>query len=1184
MRTAMYALGPFRLDAEAEILFRNGEPLPIGKRAVALLRVLVERAGVPVSKDVLLEAAWAGLVVDESNLPVQILAVRKVLSQEPGGQHWIETLPRRGYRFVGPVNKADVESITTTQSMRQAADASQSQHGAAHLPPTLRIEPERRQVTIAFCELICPAASAFDVEDLADVIGAYRRSVADIASRCNGSIGRHIGNVVVVHFGHPVAHEDDAEQAVQAGFRLCTAVKELTVGVGRALSVRVAITTGLVIVNDAANGGEPQGAGIIGEAPTAAGRLLGLAKPDTVLIDAATRRLIGNLFSCRDLGSVEPISMAMSTQVWQVLGPSAINNRFEALRGADPAPLVGRDEELEVLRRRWAQARTGEGRVVLVAGEPGIGKSRLARALLERLQAEPHVRLQYNCSPYRQDSALHPIISELLRVTGMEHEDTPEQKLDKLKATLAPTTRDHNEAVALLAPLLSIPLGPEYAPLDVSPQRRKELTVRVLLDQLKALADSQPVLMIVEDAHWIDPTSLEFLSLAIERIGTLSALLVITARPGFAPPWPSYAYVSTLTLNRLGRRQGEALVLRITRGKALPADVLNQIIAHTDGVPLFVEELTKTVLDSGLLEDVGDGYIMRGPLPALAIPSTLHASLLARLDRLAAVKDVAQTAAAIGREFPYELISAVAGLPQRDLQAALAELVAAELVFQRGVPPDAKYLFKHALVQDAAYASLVRSRRQQLHAKIAHALEAQFPDVVVTEPEMLAHHCTAAGLTEPAVLYWQRAGQLAVDRSAYSEATRHFNTGIELLAKLPDTPARTRQEIALHIALGAAQIVVKGHAAAEVEHTYLRARELCERIGANAELIPVFFGLWRCYIARPQLRQALELGQSLQDLARKADDAALGVIADYTVGLPRHFLGQFADARRSLERGVAHYASQMSQAPLFRIGQDPGVGCRSYGAMCLWVLGFPDQAVARGRDGLALALELMHPFSVAFARCVLACVAQNRRDVASVREQADAALALATEQKFPVYAGLATILRGWALAIEGKCGEGLVEIEKGMAAWQALGVGGWRPSFCIMLAEAFEVLGRAEEALQTLDEARSLTESTEERWWEAEIYRRRGVVFSKQSMRSQEEAETWLRRALDVARRQQGKSLELRAAVSLARLWRGQGKHVEARDLLVPIYGWFTEGFDTVDLKEARILLNELTSTAPQRR
>ena len=534
--------------------------------------------------------------------------------------------------------------------------------------------------------------------------------------------------------------------------------------------------------------------------------------------------------------------------------------------------------------RRWQQAKAGEGRVVLIAGEPGIGKSRLTRALLERLQAEPHTRLQYHCSPYHQDSALHPIISQLVRAAGMEHEDAPDQKLGKLEAVLAPTTKDHNETLVLLALLLSIPLGPEHALPDLSPQRRKELTFRALVGQLEALAARQPVLMIVEDAHWIDPTSLEFFSRIIDRIANLPVLLVITARPEFAAPWPGHTHISTLTLNRLGRHEGEALVLSITRGKALPPEVLNQIIAHTDGVPLFVEELTKTVLESGLLDDAGDRYVLRGPLPALAIPSTLHASLLARLDRLAAVKDVAQTAAAIGREFSYALIAAVAGLPEQDLQAALAQLVAAELVFQRGVPPDAKYLFKHALVQDAAYASLVRSRRQQLHAQIARALEEQFPDVVESEPEVLAHHFTAAGLTERGVSYWHRAGQQASDRSAYLEATRHFNAGIELLATLPDTPARTRQELALHIALGAAQIVVKGHAAAEVEQAYLKARELCDRIGETRELVSVLFGLWRFYITRAQKHKARELGEALTRLADKSEDQALAVIAHYALG------------------------------------------------------------------------------------------------------------------------------------------------------------------------------------------------------------------------------------------------------------------------------------------------------------
>ena len=721
-----------------------------------------------------------------------------------------------------------------------------------------------------FCDMVGSSAlsTRLDPEEQREVVGAFQACCAKEIKRLGGMVAQYLGDGVLAYFGYPVAHEDDAERAVRAGLAVLDAVGTVKPVPGVSLGVRIGVASGVVVVGDLIREGITQENAAIGETTNLAARLQSLAEPNSIVISSETHRLVGALFEYRDLGHHALKGFGEPIPVHQVLRASNLENRFDARQHAG-APLLGREEELDLLVRRWQQAKAGEGRAVLIAGEPGIGKSRLTRALLERVQDEPHTRLQYHCSPYHQDSALHPIISQLVRAAGIEHEDAADRKLGKLGAVLAPTATGQNETVALLAPLLSIPLAPEHVPLDLSPQRRKELTFRALLGQLEALAATQPVLMIVEDAHWIDPTSLEFFSRAIERIGNLPVLLVITARPGFAPPWPSHTYVSTLTLSRLGRHQGEVLILSITQGKALPSEVLNQIIAHTDGVPLFVEELTKTVLESGLLEDTGDRYVLRGPLPALAIPSTLHASLLARLDRLAAVKDVAQTAAAIGREFSYALVAAVAGLPDQDLRGALEQLVAAELVFQRGVPPDAKYLFKHALVQDAAYASLVRSRRQQLHAQIARALEEQFPDIVESEPEVLAQHFTAAGLTERGVFYLQRAGQQASDRSAYLEATRHFNAGIELLAALPDTPARTRQEIALHIALGAAQIVVKGHAAAEVEHAFLKARELCERIGETRELAPVLFGLWRFYITRAQKHKARELGEALTRLAEQ---------------------------------------------------------------------------------------------------------------------------------------------------------------------------------------------------------------------------------------------------------------------------------------------------------------------------
>ena len=612
-----------------------------------------------------------------------------------------------------------------------AADASSpAAPTVPRLAPSARATPptspaERRQLTIMFCDMVGSStlSTRLDPEEQREVVGAFQAYCAGEIKSLGGIVAQYLGDGVLAYFGYPAAHEDDAERAVRAGLSTLAGIDDLKAAPGVTLQARIGIATGVVVVGDLVREGVTQEKAAVGETTNLAARLQSLAEPNTLLICPETHRLVGALFDYRDLGRQTLKGFANPVHVRLVTGASRVENRFEARRAEPAGPLLGREEELDLLARRWQQAKAREGRVVLITGEPGIGKSRLTRALLERLQAEPHTRLQYHCSPYHQDSALYPIVSQLTRAAGMEHEDTADQKLGKLEAALAPTPKDRNETLALLAPLLSITLGPEHVLPDISPQRRKELTFRALGGQLEALAAQQPVLMIVEDAHWIDPTSLEFFSRIIERIANLPVLLVITARPEFAAPWPGHTHVSTLTLNRLGRHEGEALILSITRGKALPPGVLSQIIAHTDGVPLFVEELTKTVLESGLLEDASDRYVLRGPLPALAIPSTLHASLLARLDRLAAVKDVAQTAAVIGREFSYALISAVAGLPEQDLQAALAQLVGAELVFQRGVPPDAKYLFKHALVQDAAYASLVRSRRQQLHADIGRALE-----------------------------------------------------------------------------------------------------------------------------------------------------------------------------------------------------------------------------------------------------------------------------------------------------------------------------------------------------------------------------------------------------------------------------------------------------------------------------
>ena len=607
------------------------------------------------------------------------------------------------------------------------------------------------------------------------------------------------------------------------------------------LQARVGIATGLVVVGDLIGEGSAQEQSVVGETPNLAARLQALAEPDAVVIAAGTRRLVGDLFEYRDLGAVEVKGIAAPVPAWQVLRPSVVASRFEALRGSALTPLVGRDEEIDLLLRRWARAKAGDGQVVLVSGEPGIGKSRITAALEERLHAEPHLRLRYFCSPYHQDSALFPFIDQLGRAAGFARDDPPAAKLEKLEALLA-RAAPPDEDVAFLADLLSLPASERHPLPNLSPQRKKERTLEALIRQLEGLARQQPVVMVFEDAHWIDPTSRELLDLTVERVRSLPVLLIVTFRPEFQPPWTGQPQVTMLALNRLDRRDRTALVEQIAGGKALPDEVVAQIVDRTDGVPLFVEELTKSVLESGLLREEADRYVLDRALPPFAIPTTLHDSLMARLDRLASVRLVAQIGAAIGREFSYALLRAVSRLPEDELQAALARLVASELVFQRGTPPDAVYSFKHALVQDAAHGSLLRSSRQQLHAQIAEALETHSPELMDSQPELFAQHYAEAGLVEKSVAYWGKAGQRSAARSAMAEAAAQFQKGLDQLALLPDNPERQRQELEFCSALGAVLHAVKGYAAPETGHAYARARELWEQLGSPSEFLQVPYG------------------------------------------------------------------------------------------------------------------------------------------------------------------------------------------------------------------------------------------------------------------------------------------------------------------------------------------------------
>jgi class 3 adenylate cyclase/predicted ATPase len=1021
-------------------------------------------------------------------------------------------------------------------------------------------------------------AARLDPEDMGRVIRAYQECCAGMVERWGGHVAKYMGDGVLAYFGWPQAHEDAAERAVRAGLAIAGALAGLETPAGVPLAARAGIATGLVMVGELIGEGAAQEQTVIGETPNLAARLQALAAPGSVVISQATRRLLGGLFDLEDLGPKSLKGFAEPLAAWRVEGEGQAEGRFEALHGGRLTPLVGRAHELGILLERWAWAKDGDGQVVLLAGEPGIGKSRVIRALRERLGDEPYTPLSHYCSPYHTNSALHPVIDLMERAARLDRNEPLEEQLAKLEAVLGPASDRLDDVVALLAALLGVPTDARYPALALTPEVQKRRTFQVLVDQLAGLAAQRPVLALYEDVHWIDPSTLELLGLVIERIQRLPVLVLITFRPEFQPPWTSHAHVTTLTMSRLGRRQGADLVARVAGTKPLPSEIVDHIVARTDGVPLFVEELTKTVLESGLLADTGDRYELSGPLPPLAIPTTLHDSLMARLDRLAPVKEVAQIGAVIGREFSHELLAAVAPMSANLLGDALDQLVSSELVFRRGTPPDATYSFKHALVQDAAYQSLLKSKRQQLHARTAEALEQQFPDAAETGPEVLAQHFTGAGLWERAIPYWRRAGELAVGRSADLEAIAHLNKGLELIGTLPATPEHLDEELALRLAIGLPLIATKGIGAPEVELTYSRASALCEQLGRSANRFPALRGLWNCYFMRGELARAHDLAVRLATLAEEQGTPVHAAQARRALGTSLLYFGRFADAAAELDQGIAiddAVAAWEDPAHLLLYTERSSLACRLYSAWAIWFLGFPDRALKTMEAGLALSQRLPHAYSLAFAQGWAAVLHNWRREFAVAQRRAEAAIDLASAHRLPQLLAIGTMQRGFALVSLGRPLEGLPQLGAGLAIWHGVGAHLLDTQWLGFTAEAHARAGAFDDALATLDRAAETTNKTGECHYEGELHRLRGIVLAKTGQDA--EAAASLLRAIDTARSQQAKSLELRAATSLAWLWADQGKRTQARDLLAPLYGWFTEGLDTADLRDAKALLEGLS-------
>ena len=1047
--------------------------------------------------------------------------------------------------------------------------------GSATQPKTeSRDEAERRHLTVMFCDLVGSTAlsTRLDPEEMWSVVASYQAAIRAVIGRYQGTIAQYMGDGVLAYFGYPVAQEDSAVQAVHAALEIVDAVARLRTNVGAALQVRIGIATGTVVVTELLVNEISAEQATVGETPNLAARLQTLAEPGSVLICPITRQLTGGYFNYRDLGPLSLKGWAQPVSASQVLGTSGVESRFEAMHTSKLPSLFGREEEIDLLLRRWRQATREEGRVVLLTGEPGIGKSHIALALDERLQSESHIALRYFCSAHHTHSALSPFINQIERAAGFKHNDSPAEKLAKLDALVARST-DNREHGAVLASLFALPLDNRYSLQDLTPQRRREKTFEALLAQLDGLASRQPVLIIFEDVHWIDPTSLEFLAATVEHMPRLRALLVITARPQFTPPWPSYPHLTTIALTRLGRRDGAALVMRVTGGKTLPKEVMDQILAQTDGVPLFIEELTKMVLEGGLLRERDGEYVLEGSLPPLAIPTTLQASLTARLDRLSPVREVAQIGAVAGREFHYELLNAVAGLSKQKLDESLDQLVRSELIFCRGEIPHAIYTFKHALLRDAAYAGLLKNRRVQLHAAIAKVLEQEFPEVVQTQPEIVAYHYTEAGSYDKAVHHWYEAGKKSVARSADKEAVGHLKQGLKLIPNIDNPMLRNKSELLLQTLLGNSLRAIKGWSTDSVKHAYTRALQLCKESGLDEHILPAVFGLWTWNFLRATLGEAHTLAEHLLKTAENVDDAVYKVLGHQAVGFTLFAQGKFVSAHAELERSIGLCEDSMAGAYLDLSAQDPRVHVRSYDGMVLWLLGYPDRALRICAEARHYADASQHPFSEAFARTIALRLHQFRGEAAIVADQANAAIALCEEHEFVHYLAMGLILRGWANAQQGEFENGVADIQEGLEKERATGALLLETYSLGLLADACIKNKHYGQALDFLEQARlRLDDKNSERFYAAEIYRLLGESYLRSSQ-NRDQARYYFCEGLKIAREQKTKSLELRICLSMCDLYESTEDADKYRSELDNVYASFTEGFDTADLVKAKAML-----------
>ena len=1046
--------------------------------------------------------------------------------------------------------------------------------------PPERDHAERRQLTVVFCDLVDSTALSrrVDPEDLQDITRRFLDACSQEIGRFNGYVAKYMGDGMLVYFGYPQAHEDDAERAVRAGLAILDTVKTLNQDTPHPefeIAARIGIATGPVVVGEIMGQDTAKERSVFGTTPNLAARLQALAQPNQLIVDPVTKRLVGNAFDVADLGAVSLKGFDTPVHAWQVLSSKSSASRFESNRAGRLTNFVGREQEIALLLGRWREAVGGEGQVVLLCGEAGIGKSRMIRSLCERLADEQYQRVQFQCSPYHTNTALYPAINFLREAAGLTSQDSADAQLDKLDVLASESGIDNQEAVALFADLLSIRGDHQYPPLNVSSEKRKDMTLEALVHHLQKLADRSPLLFIVEDVHWLDPTTLDLMTRIIDRIRQMRMLLLITCRPDFKPVWSDYSHVTSLTLSRLPRRQSAELVAAVTGGKALPPEVQQAILAKADGVPLYIEALTETVLESGLLTEGNQALILKGPLKGLPIPDSLQALLMERVDRLGAAKAIVQAGAAIGRDFTYELLQATVDVTDSQLRQALDLFVASGLIFQEGEIPNATYHFKHALVQEAAYSTLPKKPRRVLHARIANALESRFAERVKLEPELLAYHYEQAGLVGPAVEYWFRAARRDAERSANIEALNHFSRALDVLKELPQGPDRDALELELLIARGAPLLTVKGYASDAIEQNYLRAKELSQEHSDSEHHFLSIWGLWVFHLVGGHADTARGLAENLLTLASRKQNSDLLIRAHESVGSSYFFLGRFDEARTHELAAKTLFDPDRNRSHVLPYTQDPGITARIILARTFWILGEVDQVEPLALEALGMARELEHPFTLVFALTSLSWIYSTTRDAQRTLQLTDEAVAVSTKYSFELGLGWATVSQGWALAEQGR-EDGLDTLINGLSAIEATGASLNNTFTLALLAEIYLRHDRIDEGLSAIEDAQRLAATWGELFWQAELLRLKGELLLRQSDQSAPAAEQCLCEALKTAQDQHATMLELRAATSLARLWRQLNKVDEATRILHSVCAKFNEAVDNRDLSEAKTVLAQL--------